>query len=62
MADEVATKTSNDKLHEALKLLNEAAGEKKDEVKELVANKYTHLKEVISESQSKMSAKLHDVC
>jgi ElaB/YqjD/DUF883 family membrane-anchored ribosome-binding protein len=39
-----ATATSNEKLSEALKLLEEAAKEKKDEIRDLVADKYTHLK------------------
>lgn len=38
---------SHDKLVEALHLLEEAAREKKDEVRTLVADKFTHLKEAV---------------
>lgn len=46
-------KTSNEKLKQALVLLNEAATEKRDEIRSLVNNKYTELKAVIAESESK---------
>ena len=40
--------TSNVKIAQALELLNEAAREKKDEVKSLLTDKYAHLKEAIA--------------
>ncbi len=43
--------TSNDKIAEALKLLEEAAKEKKDELRNLVSNKYTHLKTVLVDAE-----------
>lgn len=41
-------KTSVSKISEALELLNEAAKEKKDELKGLLTDRYTHIKEAIS--------------
>ena len=43
--------TSNEKVAEALKLLEEAAREKKDELRHLVGNKYTHLKSVLVDAE-----------
>ncbi len=42
------TKASNEKISEALKLLEEAARDKKDELTNLMSNKYTCLKDVVS--------------
>ncbi len=45
-----ATATSSDKISEALKLLEEAARDKKDELRGLMSNKYAHLKDVVGET------------
>lgn len=47
--------TSNDKIKEALELLNEAAGEKKDEVKNLAGGKYANLREALSGVEGKVA-------
>ena len=44
--------TSNEKLSEALRLLEEAAKEKKDELRNLASDKYSHLKEALAETES----------
>jgi len=44
--------TSNEKLSQALRLLEEAAKEKKDELRNLVSDKYCHLKETLAETES----------
>lgn len=44
--------TSSDKLADALKLLEEAARQKKDELKTVMADKYTHLKGLILENEA----------
>jgi len=41
-------KNSNDKIKEALHLLDEAAREKKDDLQKLVADKYQNLKGALS--------------
>ena len=46
-----STMTSNDKIAEALKLLNEAAREKKSEFQHLLSDKYAHLKDAVMESE-----------
>jgi len=38
--------TSNEKISEALKLLEDAAKQKKDELKSVMSDKYTHLRNV----------------
>ena len=43
--------TSNEKIAEALKLLEEAAKEKKDELRSLVSNRYTHLKTALVDAE-----------
>lgn len=40
--------TSNEKISEALALLEEAAKEKKDELQHLVSDKYTHLRSTLA--------------
>ena len=40
-------KTSNSKLTEAFELLNEAAKDKRSEVKELMTDKYEHIKQAV---------------
>jgi len=48
MTPEDQVRTSNTKINEALELLNEAAREKKDELKGLMSNKYSHIREVMT--------------
>ncbi len=45
---EMEPRTSNVKLREALELLNEAAKEKKDELKGLFTDKYSHIKQAMA--------------
>jgi len=40
--------TSNEKISEALQLLEQAAKEKKDELKSAISDQYTHLKKTLS--------------
>ena len=47
MTTETQVRTSNAKIGEALELLNEAAKEKKDELKGLMINKYAHIREAM---------------
>ncbi len=42
-------KTSNSKITEAFELLNEAAKEKRHEMKELMTDRYAHIKQVVLE-------------
>ncbi|OGV67942.1 MAG: hypothetical protein A2283_12270 [Lentisphaerae bacterium RIFOXYA12_FULL_48_11] len=58
--------TSSEKISEALKLLEEAAVQKKDELKSVMSDKYSHLKNVIVETETNLaqtlsSAKKHAV-
>jgi len=46
------TKTSSENIAEALKLLEEAAKQKKDELKSVMSDKYTHLRDMILETES----------
>jgi len=48
MTTESQIRTSNGKISEALDLLNEAAKEKKDELKGLMSDKYSHIREVMT--------------
>jgi len=43
------SKTSNGKITEAFELLNEAAKEKRSEVKELMTDQYSHIKQAVLE-------------
>jgi len=43
--------TSNENIAEALKLLEEAAEQKKDELKSVMSDKYTHLRNMIMDSE-----------
>ncbi len=45
---ETQGRTSNAKISDALELLNEAAKEKKDELKGLMANRYSHIREAMT--------------
>jgi len=47
--------TTTDKISEALKLLDEAAKNKKSEIQEMLANRYKNIKETISGFDSKDS-------
>jgi len=42
--------TSTEKLHEAMELLNEAAQEKRDELRALLSGKYTDLRSVLDDA------------
>ena len=44
---EILVKTSNGRITEALELLNETAREKKDELKGLLTDKYSHIKQAM---------------
>jgi ElaB/YqjD/DUF883 family membrane-anchored ribosome-binding protein len=48
MTTETQARTSNAKISEALELLNEAAKEKRDELKGLMVNKYAHIREAMT--------------
>ena len=50
--------TSSEKIAEALKLLEEAAQQKKSELKSAMSDKYTHLKSVIVEAESSLAKSL----
>lgn len=49
---------SNEKIAEALRLLEEAARERKDEVRTMIADKYTHLKDAIIGAEHGVAAAL----
>lgn len=55
------TKTSSANIAEALKLLEEAAELKNDELKNLMSDKYTHLREMLMESEKGLAQKLASV-
>jgi ElaB/YqjD/DUF883 family membrane-anchored ribosome-binding protein len=44
---ETTVKTSNSKITEAFELLNEAAKEKRHEMKELMTDRYSHIKQAV---------------
>ena len=46
--------TSNENIAEALKLLEEAAKQKKDELRTVISDKYTHLRGLIMETESNL--------
>ena len=52
--------TSNEKISEALKLLEDAAKQKKDELKSVMSDKYTHLRNVIVETEGSLVKSLSD--
>jgi len=54
------THTSNENIAEALKLLEEAAKQKKDELKSVMADKYTHLRNMIVEVEGDVAKTLGD--
>jgi ElaB/YqjD/DUF883 family membrane-anchored ribosome-binding protein len=45
------TNTSSENIAEALKLLEEAAEQKKDELKSVMSDKYTHLRNMIMDTE-----------
>ncbi len=51
---------SSEKISEALKLLEEAAEQKRDELKNLMSDKYTHLRSALSETESTLVKSLAD--
>lgn len=55
-----STHTSNENIAEALKLLEEAAKQKKDELRSVMTDKYTHLKNLIIENESSLVKSLSD--
>lgn len=54
------TNTSSENIKEALKLLELAAEQKKDELKNLVSDKYTHLRSALAEGESTLVKSLAD--
>lgn len=52
--------TSTEKISEALKLLEEAATQKKDELKSVMSDKYTHLRDFIVETEGSLAKSLSD--
>lgn len=52
--------TGNQNIAEALKLLDEAAHQKKDELKSVMSDKYAHLKRVIVETEGNLAKSLSD--
>ena len=52
--------TSSEKISEALKLLEEAATQKKDELKSAMSDKYTHLRNVIVETEHSLVKSLSE--
>jgi len=50
--------TGNEKIAEALRLLEEAARERKDEVRGMLADKYTHLKEAFLGAEHSVTSAL----
>lgn len=55
------TNTSNENIEEALKLLDEAAEQKKDELKNVMSDKYTHLRDLFGETKGGFVKSLSDV-
>lgn len=52
--------TSSEKIADAFKLLEEAATQKKDELKSLMSDKYTHLRDMIVETEGNVVRSLSD--
>lgn len=52
--------TGNEKISEALKLLEDAARQKKDELKSALSDKYTHLRDLIVETEGGVVKSLSD--
>ena len=54
------THTSSENIAEALKLLEEAAKLKKDELRTVLSDKYTNLKDLVMEHESTLAKSLSD--
>ena len=54
------TNTGSENIAAALNLLEEAAEQKKDELKRLMSDKYTHLKNAVVEAEAGFGAALSD--
>jgi ElaB/YqjD/DUF883 family membrane-anchored ribosome-binding protein len=54
------TNTSSENIAEALKLLEEAAKQKKDELRTVMTDKFTHLKDLIMENENSLAKSLSD--
>lgn len=54
------TNTSSENIAEALKLLEEAAEQKRDELKHVMSDKYSHLRNMIMETQDGFAKVLID--
>ena len=55
-----STNTSSENIAEALKLLEEAAKQKKDELRTVMSDKYSHLKNLVLENESTLIRSLSD--
>jgi len=55
-----STHTSTENIAEALKLLEEAAEQKKEELKHAMSDKYTHLRDLVLETESGLAKSLSD--
>lgn len=53
-------RTSSAKMSEALELLEEAARQKKDELKSVMSDKYTHLRNAVTETETSLVKSLTD--
>jgi ElaB/YqjD/DUF883 family membrane-anchored ribosome-binding protein len=56
----VMDSTSSEKISDALKLLEDAAKQKKDELKHLMTDKYTNLKSIVVETETSLVKSLAD--
>ena len=61
MTAENQIRTSNTKISEALELLNEAAQEKRDELKDIMANRYSHIREAMTTGVDQGKEKVMEV-
>lgn len=50
----------NQKIDEALKLLNQAAKEKKEDFQKMVAEKYSHIREALSDAAAHQAETMHE--
>ena len=55
---ETATRTSNEKIADALRLLDEAARERKDELKQMLVGKFEHLKDTVVSEETRLKEAL----
>jgi len=61
MITDSQNKMSRGKIDEALELLNEAARDKKDEFKDMLTDKYAHIKQAITVDTQKAKSLVKDV-